>query len=96
MHPIDQAIFWFVSAKGAAVVAVSFCCLWLWRGRGRSASRAIGIAAVLWVAFVIYEVRLDVLKLKGGEPIRVDLLLIWPILAVTSLLAIVAAVRRGR
>lgn len=95
MHPIDQAILWLVSAKGAGLVAVLFFALWFWRGRGPQASRAVAVAAALWVAYACYEVSLDVFKRKGGEPIRVDLLLMVPILAIASLLAIFSVVRRA-
>ena len=94
-YKIDSAIVWLISAKGAALIAVFFVALWLWRGRSTLASRKIAIAALLWCAAVAFEFGLDYFDRKGGEPIRVDLLLTLPILLVASLVAIHAAVRRS-
>lgn len=94
-YKIDSAIGWLISAKGAALIAVLFVALWFWRGRGTLASRKVAIAAVLWCAAVGFEFSLDYFGRKGGEPIRVDLLLTVPILLIASFLAIFAAVRRA-
>jgi hypothetical protein len=50
--------------------------------------------AVLWVLYTLYELGMKHRLLCGGEcNIRVDLLLIYPVLAVLSLVAAIVALR---
>ena len=58
--------------------------LWLWR-RARSAA----IAAALWIAYGVYETLMHLRVLCTGEcNIRVDLLLLYPVLLVATLVAL--------
>jgi hypothetical protein len=68
----------------AFAVAGAFAALWLWR-HARSAS----IATLLWLAYGVYETLMKLRVLCTGEcNIRVDLLLLYPILLVVSLVAL--------
>lgn len=61
-----------------------------------SRRRVTLVAAVVWVAYAAYELAMRRRWLCSGEcNIRVDLLLIYPMLAVMSLIGLVAA-SRGR
>ena len=55
------------------------------------------LAAILWGAYTIYEYLMHVRVLCSGEcNIRVDLLVIYPVLWTISVIAIVAIVRAKR
>jgi hypothetical protein len=57
--------------------------------------RPVLVAAVGWLTYFLYEESMRRRILCSGEcNIRVDLLLIYPILLVLSIVAIVAAMRR--
>jgi hypothetical protein len=57
---------------------------------------AIAVAAFAWLAYSAYETAMRVRWLCTGEcNIRVDLLLIYPLLLVISVVALVALVRWG-
>ncbi len=76
----------------AAVIGVGFTVLFI-RRRGR----AVAWAAVLWVGYSAYEYGMKARVLCSGEcNIRVDLLLVWPVLAVVSLMALWRAWRLSR
>jgi fructose-specific phosphotransferase system IIC component len=63
----------------------------------RTRRRAAWIAAVVWLLYAGYETAMARRILCSGEcNIRVDLLLLYPILLVLSLVAVVALVRRRR
>lgn len=52
------------------------------------------VAALLWVIYSVYELAMKLRILCSGEcNIRVDLLLIYPLLIIVSLMAIVSAIR---
>lgn len=52
------------------------------------------VVAVLWAGYVPYEYAMKLRILCTGEcNIRIDLLLIYPVLAVSSLVAVAVAVR---
>jgi hypothetical protein len=73
----------------ALVVAMVFAILWRWRGR-----RAAAIAALAWGAYGVYEQLMKARILCSGEcNIRVDLLLIYPLLLVVSIAAIYKSIR---
>jgi hypothetical protein len=76
----------------AAIVAVSCALLWLWRRR-----RIAGIAAAAWALYTVYEYLMHLRVLCSGEcNIRIDLLLIHPVLAVLALAALLTVfMRRG-
>jgi hypothetical protein len=65
-----------------------------------SRNRFILIVAIVWLAYVPYEYGMKYRILCSGEcDIRIDLLLIYPVLAVAflvSLVAFLAVVRRRR
>jgi hypothetical protein len=60
-----------------------------------SGKRWPAIAGVLWLVYGVYELGMQQRWLCTGEcNIRVDLLLIYPLLAVVSLAGLVSAARR--
>jgi hypothetical protein len=77
----------------AALAAMAFAA----RGRPRHAPAFLwpAVSAVLWVAYAIYEVRMRAWERTVTAPIRVDLLALWPILAVATVASAVAS-WRGR
>jgi hypothetical protein len=63
----------------------------------RTRRRAVWTAAVVWLLYAGYEAAMARRILCSGEcNIRVDLLLLYPILLVLSGIAVVAAVRHRR
>lgn len=74
----------------AAVVACGFWLLWLLRRH-----RLIAVTALMWTAYLVYEYLMRWRILCTGEcNIRVDLLLIYPVLGVTSLVALLYGLKR--
>jgi hypothetical protein len=74
----------------AFAVAGAFAALWAWR-RARSAA----VAALMWVVYAAYESLVMMRVLCNGDcNIRVDLLLIYPVLAVVSIVALWRSSRR--
>lgn len=62
--------------------------------RRRTPSKAITIAGVLWLAYLIWELMIWAgIGCDGGCDIRVDLLLIAPLLILVSLIAFWQALR---
>lgn len=63
----------------------------------RASRRPVALtAAVMWLCYAVWETGMALRLLCSGEcNIRVDLLLIYPALLLTSLAAIVSAVRSG-
>ena len=51
--------------------------------------------ATLWVAYAVYELRMRDWERTVTAPVRVDLLLVWPVLAIATLASAIAA-WRGR
>jgi hypothetical protein len=78
----------------ALAPAVLFAWLWSARARPTRASMPVGIAAVLWFFYAVWEI--SFLFRPVREWIRVDLLLIAPILLVASAWALVAWYRARR
>jgi hypothetical protein len=73
----------------AAVMAAGCGGLWLWRH-----SRASAIAALAWLLYSIYESLMKARVLCSGEcNIRVDLLVIYPLLIVLSAATLITSVR---
>jgi hypothetical protein len=61
----------------------------------RSRGRPVLLAGVAWLAYAVYELGMRWRILCSGEcNIRVDLLLIYPVLVLVTLLGFVAAMRR--
>lgn len=55
-----------------------------------------GIAAALWVAYGVYEYLMYVRVLCTGEcNIRIDLLVIYPVLLIATIAGIISAIRKG-
>lgn len=76
----------------ALVPLAVFLALFVW-----SHSRAALVAALLWALYVPYELAMKHRILCSGEcNIRIDLLVIYLLLIVTSALAVVMAVRAGQ
>ena len=76
----------------ALVPIAVFALLFLW-----SRSRIAFVAGLLWALYLPYELAMKYRLLCSGEcNIRVDLLVLYPVLIVTSVLAIVMSVRAGR
>jgi len=74
----------------AVVVAALFLLLWF-RRRTRSAA----LAGALWLVYAVYEFLIHFRVWCSGEcNIRVDLLLLYPVLAGVSILAVWRAARR--
>ncbi len=64
---------------------------------GRSRLAVTAVAALAWVAYAAYEYGMQQRWLCTGEcNIRVDLLLLYPILLVMSITAVVRHLRRSR
>jgi len=77
-------------------VAALFALLWLWRSpRRRSPGLAIvaALPALAWTAYAVYEWGMNVWSGSVIAPIRVDLLVMIPLLIGISLLGVAAMVR---
>ena len=80
----------------ALIPALVFAALYRWSGRG-----VVAVAAGAWLVYAAYEYALYLRWLCSGEcNIRVDLLLLYPVLLILSLVAAIVALRavaqRGR
>jgi hypothetical protein len=76
----------------ALIAAAIFAVVWTMR-RVRSSS----VVAVLWGLYAVYEYLMYARVLCSGEcNIRVDLLLIWPLLLIATIYAAVRALWRPR
>ena len=74
---------WLAAVPGAVFLG-------LWAGSRR---RLVLAAAVAWLAYLPYEYGMKLRILCSGEcNIRVDLLVLYPVLLVLSILAVVSAV----
>jgi hypothetical protein len=74
----------------AFAVAGAFAALWAWRRASGAA-----VAALMWVVYAAYESLVMMRVLCSGDcNIRVDLLLIYPVLAVVSIVALWRSSRR--
>ena len=83
----------FVAAPLLALLPACVFVLVYWRTHRRSAL----VAAIVWLAYTLYEEAMRRRILCSGEcNIRVDLLLLYPVLLVISLVAIVSALRWRR
>jgi hypothetical protein len=81
-----------ISPLMAAFLAIVFGAVAMGTGR-----RAAWVAAIAWGGYAVYEWMMKLRILCTGEcNIRVDLLLIYPVLLVISLVGVVSALRRTR
>lgn len=63
---------------------------WLWASRKQ---RIVLVSAVMWILYGIYEYLISARILCSGEcNIRIDLVLIYPILIVSTAVAVVSSV----
>lgn len=74
----------------ACALALAFAHVWLSRHRA-GGHRVVGVAAALWAVYGLWE--LSVAYYSPEANIRVDLLLIYPVLAVMSLWAVVKGLK---
>jgi len=73
----------------ALLVAGAFAAAWRWSG-----SKMAAAAAFAWAAYGGYEYLMFTRILCTGEcNIRIDLLVVYPMLLLTSLLAVIFAIR---
>jgi len=73
----------------ALLVATGFTTLWWW-----SRSKTAAAAAIVWAGYAGYEYLMFARILCTGEcNIRIDLLLIYPLLFLISLLAVILGIR---
>ena len=78
------------------MVAAVFTLLWFWRSpRRRSLGLAIvaALPALAWTAYAVYEWRMNLWSASVVAPIRVDLLVMIPLLIGISLLGVAAMAR---
>jgi hypothetical protein len=76
----------------AAVVGVVLLTLGKWKHR-----RTATTVGVLWLPYAVYELGMKLRWLCSGEcNIRVDLLLIYPVLLIASAVALVSLLRPSR
>lgn len=74
----------FFAAVFGVLCALAMGGIWLWRGMPSAAA-----AALLWLAYAVYELLMYVRILCSGDcNIRVDLLLVWPVLVIVSVVAL--------
>ena len=75
----------------AALGAMAFAA----RGRPRHAPAFLWPAgsALLWAAYLPYELRMRAWERSVTAPIRVDLLVIWPVLAIAAVASAIAFAR---
>jgi hypothetical protein len=75
----------------AALVATLFLGLGRWRGR-----RAAVAVGVVWLLYAVYEMGMKQRWLCSGEcNIRIDLLLVYPMLLVLTVVGVVGLLRGG-
>jgi hypothetical protein len=76
----------------AALIGLLLLGLGRWRGR-----RTVAVVAVLWLLYAAYETGMKQRWLCSGEcNIRIDLLLIYPVLLLSLAVAAVSLLRGGR
>ncbi len=73
-------ILFMIAPWAALVPAALFAAAGMWMAPGRWSRWAAYATAALWLLYALYEIGLNVFDLLGGEPIRVDLLVIAPAL----------------
>jgi len=75
---------------GALLVAGVFAALWL-----HSRRVLPGVVATIWAAYAVYEYLMHTRVLCSGEcNIRVDLLLIYPLLVLLTIAGLLSSMRR--
>jgi hypothetical protein len=78
----DRPVLAFVPAAAFALLA------WRMRGRARFAYIALAATAILWTLFGVYETAMHEWEKTVTAPIRVDLLLLAPVLWLVTMTAV--------
>ena len=95
MKTLYYPINWFVERPYLALLPVlifGFCYFGLRSGCATVARRIALTAAILWLLYAIYEWRMFLWSETVSAPIRVDLLLIAPMLYLTTVAGLVASI----
>jgi hypothetical protein len=95
MKMVYFPINWFIERPYLAILPVlifGFCYLSLRSGSAKVARRIALTAAILWLLYAIYEWRMFLWSRTVSAPIRVDLLLIAPVLYLTTVAGLVASI----
>jgi hypothetical protein len=95
MKMVYYPINWFIERPYLAVLPVlifAFCYLGLRSGSARVSRRIALTAAILWLLYAIYEWRMFLWSRTVSAPIRVDLLLIAPMLYLITIAGLVASI----
>jgi hypothetical protein len=93
MKSIYYPINWFIERPYLAILPVlifGFCYLGLRSGSAKVARRIALTAAIVWLLYAIYEWQMFLWSQTVSAPIRLDLLLIAPMLYLTTLAGLVA------
>jgi hypothetical protein len=95
MKTLYYPINWFIERPYLAILPVlifGFCYFGL-RSRSATVARRIALtAAILWLLYAIYEWRMFLWSKTVSAPIRIDLLLIAPVLYLTTVAGLVASI----
>ena len=95
MKMLYYPINWFIERPYLAILPVlifGFCYFGL-RSKSATVARRIALtAAILWLLYAIYEWRMLLWSRTVSAPIRVDLLLIAPVLCLTTVAGLVASI----
>jgi hypothetical protein len=95
MKMVCYPVNWFIERPYLAILPVlifGFCYLGLRSGSAKIARRTALTAAILWLLYAIYEWRMFLWSRTVSAPIRVDLLLIAPVLYLTTVAGVVASI----
>lgn len=93
MEPLLRLMGLFIQFPWLAAL-VGGPLLWLGSARGR---RAAVVAGVVWLLYAVYETGMKQRWLCTGEcNIRVDLLLVYPVLLVLTIVGVVGLLRRDK
>ncbi len=80
----------------AFLPAIVFAVLALWaRDRARRPSIALALVSAVWMVSGIYEMAMREWEKTVVAPIRVDLLLLAPVLWVVTMIGVYAAIKAG-
>jgi hypothetical protein len=95
MKTLYYPINWFIERPYLAILPVLIFgfCYFSFRSRSATVARRIALtAAILWLLYANYEWRMFLWSKTVSAPIRVDLLLIAPVLYLATLAGLVAAI----
>jgi hypothetical protein len=95
MKTLYYPINWFIERPYLAILPVlifGFCYFGLRSGSARVARRITLTVAILWLLYAIYEWRMFLWSQTVSAPIRVDLLLIAPLLYLITISGLIACI----